>query len=91
MTESVIKEWYHEPEVKEMCGKLVASMVERVKEVIKAKGVTFTINYTIKQINILFVFLLLYFTIVPTDLHSTVNTRVICLYVYLWFINDASK
>jgi hypothetical protein len=24
-------------------------------------------------------------------LHSTVNTRVICLYVYLWFINDASK
>jgi hypothetical protein len=30
--------WYHDPEVKEMCGKLVASMVERVKEVIKDKG-----------------------------------------------------
>jgi hypothetical protein len=28
-----MKVWYHDPEVKEMCGKLVASMVERVKEV----------------------------------------------------------
>jgi hypothetical protein len=31
MTESVMKMWYHDPEVKEMCGKLAASMVERVK------------------------------------------------------------
>jgi hypothetical protein len=38
MTERVMKVWYHDSEVKEMCGKLVASMVERVKEVIKAKG-----------------------------------------------------
>jgi hypothetical protein len=68
-----MKVWYHNPEVKEMCWKLVASMVERVKEVIKAKGgVTFTINYTIKQIYILVVSLLLYFPIVPTNLHSTV-------------------
>jgi hypothetical protein len=38
MTGSVMKVWDHDPEVKEMCGKLMASMVERVKEVIKAKG-----------------------------------------------------
>jgi hypothetical protein len=59
-----------------MCGQLVASMVERVKEVIKAKGVTFTINYAIKQINILVVSLLLYFPIVPANLHSTVTVRI---------------
>jgi hypothetical protein len=33
-----MKVWYHDPEMKEICEKLVASMVERVKEVIKAKG-----------------------------------------------------
>jgi hypothetical protein len=38
MTESIMKVWYHDTEVKEMCGTLVASMVERVKEVIEAKG-----------------------------------------------------
>jgi transposase len=34
MTESVVKLLYHDPEMKEMCGNLV---VERVKEIIKAK------------------------------------------------------
>jgi hypothetical protein len=70
-----MKVWYHDPEVKEMCGKLVASMVERVKEAIKAKGSHIHIDYTIKQINILVVSLLLYFPIVPTNFHSTVIVR----------------
>lgn len=38
MIESVIRLWFHDPEVKDMCKKLVHSMCKRVKDVIKAKG-----------------------------------------------------
>lgn len=43
----IINVWYHDSEVKEACRKLVSSIIDRVNEVIK---------HTIKQLNILVVF-----------------------------------
>ena len=38
MIESLIKVWFHDDELKNMCSKLVKSMPNRVKELIKHKG-----------------------------------------------------
>jgi hypothetical protein len=45
MIYAVIQVWYRDPEVQEMCKKLVDSMEERVKLVLKARGGTLNTDF----------------------------------------------
>jgi len=38
LIEAIIQVWYREPKIKENCKRLVESMPNRVKEVLKNKG-----------------------------------------------------